>query len=423
MKGPKLETLPLPGMQDLLPSETHAWQFLERAFWNHASLYGYREIRTPILERIEIIDRTSGETSDIVTKEMFDFVDKGERTVVMRPELTAPAMRAVVEYNLCPPSTLLRLAYGGPFFRYGAIQKGRFRQAHQFGIELIGGVGPEADAEVIEFTVRFYEKLGLDNLVVLLNSIGRAECRSKYETVILDHLAPWLKDQETEVQDRARRNPLRTLDWKEESIQPLLKTMPPLTDYLEDASKARLDSIQQFLGEVGVAYRLDPSLVRGLDYYTETVFEIQSRHLGAQGSLCGGGRYDNLLAELGGLPTPSVGVGIGIERALIALEAEGFSPVAPRPDVFVISAGKDARDTVRLLTSDLRRAGVRALSDVDGKSLRSQMRQADGSGATFAIILGSDELTTGQYQVRALREQETFTVPAGEVVEWIFARR
>jgi len=410
-------------MQDLLPADTHAWQFLERAFWDHASLYGYREIRTPILERIEIIDRTSGETSDIVTKEMFDFVDKGERTVVMRPELTAPAMRAVVEYNLCPPSTLLRLAYGGPFFRYGAIQKGRFRQAHQFGIELIGGVGPEADAEVIEFTVRFYEKLGLNNLVVLLNSIGRAECRAKYETVILDHLAPWLKDQETEVQDRARRNPLRILDWKEESIQPLLQTMPPLTDYLEDASKARLDSIQQFLGEVGVAYRLDPSLVRGLDYYTETVFEIQSRHLGAQGSLCGGGRYDNLLAELGGLPTPSVGVGIGIERALIALEAEGFAPLAPRPDVFVISAGKDARDTVRLLTSDLRRAGVRALSDVDGKSLRSQMRQADGSGATFAVILGSDELTSGQYQVRALREQETFTVPAGEVVEWISARR
>ncbi len=423
MKGPKLETLPLPGMQDLLPADTHAWQFLERAFWDHASLYGYREIRTPILERIEIIDRTSGETSDIVTKEMFDFVDKGERTVVMRPELTAPAMRAVVEYNLCPPSTLLRLAYGGPFFRYGAIQKGRFRQAHQFGIELIGGVGPEADAEVIEFTVRFYEKLGLNNLVVLLNSIGRAECRAKYETVILDHLAPWLKDQETEVQDRARRNPLRILDWKEESIQPLLQTMPPLTDYLEDASKARLDSIRQFLGEVGVAYRLDPSLVRGLDYYTETVFEIQSRHLGAQGSLCGGGRYDNLLAELGGLPTPSVGVGIGIERALIALEAEGFAPLAPRPDVFVISAGKDARDTVRLLTSDLRRAGVRALSDVDGKSLRSQMRQADGSGATFALILGSDELTSGQYQVRALREQETFTVPAGEVVEWISARR
>jgi len=423
VKGPKLETLPLPGMQDLLPADTHAWQFLERAFWDHASLYGYREIRTPILERIEIIDRTSGETSDIVTKEMFDFVDKGERTVVMRPELTAPAMRAVVEYNLCPPSTLLRLAYGGPFFRYGAIQKGRFRQAHQFGIELIGGVGPEADAEVIEFTVRFYEKLGLNNLVVLLNSIGRAECRAKYETVILDHLAPWLKDQETEVQDRARRNPLRILDWKEESIQPLLQTMPPLTDYLEDASKARLDSIQQFLGEVGVAYRLDPSLVRGLDYYTETVFEIQSRHLGAQGSLCGGGRYDNLLAELGGLPTPSVGVGIGIERALIALEAEGFAPLAPRPDVFVISAGKDARDTVRLLTSDLRRAGVRALSDVDGKSLRSQMRQADGSGATFAVILGSDELTSGQYQVRALREQETFTVPAGEVVEWISARR
>ena len=410
-------------MQDLLPADTHAWQFLERAFWDHASLYGYREIRTPILERIEIIDRTSGETSDIVTKEMFDFVDKGERTVVMRPELTAPAMRAVVEYNLCPPSTLLRLAYGGPFFRYGAIQKGRFRQAHQFGIELIGGVGPEADAEVIEFTVRFYEKLGLNNLVVLLNSIGRAECRAKYETVILDHLAPWLKDQETEVQDRARRNPLRILDWKEESIQPLLQTMPPLTDYLEDASKARLDSIRQFLGEVGVAYRLDPSLVRGLDYYTETVFEIQSRHLGAQGSLCGGGRYDNLLAELGGLPTPSVGVGIGIERALIALEAEGFAPLAPRPDVFVISAGKDARDTVRLLTSDLRRAGVRALSDVDGKSLRSQMRQADGSGATFALILGSDELTSGQYQVRALREQETFTVPAGEVVEWISARR
>ncbi|CAN5464598.1 histidine--tRNA ligase [soil metagenome] len=390
------------GTQDILPSQVHHWQTLEEAFRTVAFQYGYREIRTPMFEETEVFTRTSGDTSDIVTKQMYTFLDKGDRSITLRPEGTAPVMRAVLQHNLCPPGNVLRLCYTIPFFRYERPQKGRYRQAHQFGLELVGSAAPTADAEVISATYAFYQEIGLSNVTVSLNSIGREETRARFREVVMSHFAAYLADQTEELRAKAEANPLRLLDIKDPTAKEVLKDLPPITDYLEDASRADFEALQGLLTEASIPYRLEPGIVRGLDYYTGTVFEIESSLLGAQSSLCGGGRYDGLVQQLGGPALPAVGVGMGIERMLIALEESGLLQKPLRLDAYVVTATPESAKEARALARDLREKGRSVEIVLEAASMKSQLRQAASSGAKYALILGPDEIASGTVQVRDL---------------------
>jgi len=405
------------GTEDVLPSESYRWQWLEREFVDYSKLYGYQEIRTPTFEDTGLFVRSSGETSDIVTKQMYNFLDKGGRDITLKPEVTAPAIRAVIEHNLCPPGTVCRLSYVSPIYRYERPQKGRLREAHQVGLELIGSPSVAADAEIIGLTVGFYKRLGLKETNVLLNSLGRAECRARYRQAILAHASNWLAQQPEEMQEKTKKNPLRLLDSKDPEVQELMASAPSILDFLEEVSKLRFDQLQCLLTEAGVKYTVSPGIVRGLDYYTETVFEVQSEGLGSQNSLCGGGRYDDLIKELGGPPTPSVGVAMGIERALMVLEQQDLLPPETKPDYFVaFTPGEETRRAALNIAKELRAKSLVTLMDIDGKSLNSQMRQADKTGARKVVIVGENELQSGTVTVKDLASGEQETVARDRIV-------
>lgn len=407
------------GTHDVVPSESHRWQHVERVFRELAALYGYREIRTPAFEDYELFARSSGETSEVVNKQMYDFLDKGGRRIALKPEGTAPAIRAAIEHSLLATGTITRLWYATPFWRYERPALGRYREAHQFGLELLGSPSPQADAEIIEMTVEFYRRLGIGGLKVLVNSIGRAETRARYREALLAHAEPYLKTQPEDVRERALKNPLRMLDSKDLEMQTALADAPKVLDYLEDASRQSFETLQNLLRQAGVDFDVKPEIVRGLDYYTDTVFEVQSSELGANNSLCGGGRYDNLVKELGGADTPSVGVGIGVERALIVMEALSLAIEPSRLRVYVVAATDSARELVAALASTLRQAGVSCTYDFDGRGLKAQLRQADRLEAVFAVLVGDDEMMAGTATVRDLTSGEQRSVPQGEVVEVI----
>lgn len=409
------------GTNDILPGESRQWIALETAFRAHASLYGYEEIRTPMFEDYEVFVRSAGETSDVVSKEMYDFYDKGERHVSLKPEETAPAMRAVIERNLCPPGTTLRLSYVTPIFRYDRPQKGRYRQAHQVGLELIGSPSVGADAEIIEATIRFYEKLGIPARANL-NSLGREECRQKFREALLAYAEPKIAPLGEDLLIKTRKNPLRLLDSKSPEIQAIMKDAPNVSEFLEPECKDRFKQLQDLLGEAGVSFAVDTEIVRGLDYYTETVFEVLTDKLGAQSALCGGGRYDNLAKDLGGSATPSVGVAMGIERALLVLEELGSAKPTPSIDVYLARASEDAAARVRGLSRELRDTGLSVVTDLEGRSLKSQLGQADRLGARFAVVLGGDEVGKCTAQLRALATGEQVEVPQGDLVEEIKKR-
>lgn len=391
------------GTEDVLPSQSHLWITIENEFRALTELYGYREIRTPTFEDTDLFVRTSGETSDIVSKQMYTFLDKGDRSITLKPEGTAPAMRSLLEHGLCPPGNVCRLSYVTPIFRYERPQKGRLRESHQVGLELVGSSSPMADAEVIEVTYRFYERIGIEGVVVYLNSLGREECRSRYRSAILEHAAPVLKDQSEEVRAKAEKNPLRLLDTKDPLLLEAMKTAPSVLDFLEEDSKARFEELQSLLTEAGVPFEVQPGIVRGLDYYTETVFEVLSTKLGAQSALCGGGRYDGLIKDLGGPPTPSVGVAMGIERAVMVLEEIGRAVAPDGIDVFVVSATEEAFGPAREIARDLRSNGISATFDLESRKVAGQMKQADKIHAHYAVVIGPDELAKGVVQLRDLR--------------------
>lgn len=411
------------GTEDVLPADSYKWHKIEDTFREVSRLFGYCEIRTPTFEDTDLFARTAGETSDIVTKQMYTFTDKGDRSITLKPEGTAPAMRALLQHNLCPPGTIVRMSYVTPFFRYERPQKGRLREPHQAGLELVGSASPAADAEIIEITMRFYRELGITETVAMLNSLGRSACRHAFREAILERTKAYLAGQSTEIQEKVRKNPLRLLDSKDPDAQEAVKSVPPVTDFLEDESRQRFDRIQELLTEANVPYRLAPEIVRGLDYYTETVFEVQSTRLGAQSALCGGGRYDDLIAELGGPSTPSVGVGMGIERAIIVMDDLGLFGAPPGPDAFVVQAAQSARAACQGLARTLRDAGLSVLVDIEERSMKSQLRQADKSAARFALILGDEECAKGTVQIKKLGTSEQIESPVGEVLDKLKAMR
>ena len=410
------------GTRDVLPAEAHVWRHLVAVFQGLVEGYGYGEIRTPMFEDFDLFVRSSGETSDIVSKEMYDFMDKGGRHVSLKPEGTAPAMRAYLEHSLAQPGQVTRLWYYTPIFRYGRPQKGRYRQAHQVGLELIGSSSPRADAEVIEITMEFYRRLGLSGLKVVLNSIGRLKARELYQAALLKFLATWMSDQSEEEQAKVRKNPLRVLDTKDANLRTLLAEAPQVTSFLEDESRAHFETVQLLLTDAGVPYELDPQCVRGLDYYTDTVFEVLSNDLGAQSSLCGGGRYDNLIGEMGGPSTPSVGVAMGVERAILVMEQLGKLPKPGVLDAFVI-AGPNEADIAAGLARRLREQGLSVQTDLDTRGFKQQFKQADRSGARFAIVVGESEAAGGFLTLKNLGQGSQTQVGEAEAITAIKAER
>lgn len=391
------------GTHDILPGEIYRWQAAEQAFLRLVTQYGYREIRTPIFEDTELFVRTSGDTSEVVTKQMYSFKDKGDRDLTLKPEGTAPVMRAYLEHRLAGDGQPVRLCYvATPVFRYERPQKGRYRQHHQLGCELIGVASPEADAEIIEIAIRTYQALGIGSLQVKLNSIGRAATREAYREALLAHAQPVLKDMDPEDRARAERNPLRMLDSKDPVMIEALQNAPKVLDYLEPESKSAFDSLCSILTEAQIPFVISPEIVRGLDYYTDTVFEVHSTALGAQTALCGGGRYDGLLKALGGPPTPSVGFGMGLERALLVQESQGALPTEPRIAAFLIAADDAGRSRLRTLAAELRSSGISATYDMDGRSLKAQIKLADRIGAQYAVILGEKEIADRTATVKEL---------------------
>ncbi|HLK15395.1 MAG TPA: histidine--tRNA ligase, partial [Fimbriimonadaceae bacterium] len=383
---------------------------------------GYERIETPTFEATELFTRGVGQSTDIVTKEMYTFTDRGGRSVTLKPEGTAPAIRAVVEHSLLQQGTPLRLYYITSMFRYERPQHGRLRELHQVGLELIGSETPRADAEIIEATVAFYHAIGLSGVTVHLNSLGTTECRARYREQLLKFAEPYLKSQPDEVRARAERNPLRMLDFKDPEAIEALKGAPVMLDSLSDDARARFERVQALLSGAGIRFEVRPNIVRGLDYYAHTVFEIHSDKLGAQSQICGGGRYDGLVKELGGPPLGCVGVGVGVERTLIAQAAEGGCTDVRGIDVCVVCAGAAALDPADRLARELRADGLSVVTDVDERNLKNQFKHADRVSARFAAILGEDELAADTVTLRDMASSDQVSVPRGRILEELRSR-
>ncbi|MEZ2264556.1 histidine--tRNA ligase [Pseudomonas aeruginosa] len=398
------------GMNDILPEQTPAWRYLERTFAGLLDGYGYSEIRLPILEFTELFARGIGEGTDVVDKEMYTFLDRNGESLTMRPEGTAGCVRAVLEHGLSGGGQVQKLWYTGPMFRYEKPQKGRYRQFHQIGVEVFNLPGPDIDAELIILTWRLWQKLGMAEAVTLqLNTLGSSEARARYREALVAYLQERFEQLDEDSQRRMTTNPLRILDSKVESTQALLVGAPTLHDYLDEESIAHFEGLKARLDAVGLRYEINQKLVRGLDYYCRTAFEWVTDKLGAQGTVCGGGRYDGLVSQFGGKPTPGVGFAMGVERLVLLLETLGVIPAElNRPaDLYVCAFGEPAELAALTLAEQLRSAipGIRLLVNAGAGSFKSQFKKADKSGARFALILGEDEVANRVVGFKPLRDE------------------
>ena len=397
------------GMNDILPEQTPAWRYLESTLASLLDGYGYREIRLPIVEYTELFARGIGEGTDVVDKEMYTFLDRNEESLTLRPEGTAGCVRAVLEHGLSGGGQVQKLWYAGPMFRYEKPQKGRYRQFHQVGVEAFNLPGPDVDAELIVLTWRLWQQLGLADAVTLqLNSLGSSEARAAYRDALVAYLQERFERLDEDSQRRMTTNPLRILDSKNAETQALLVGAPTLADYLDDESRAHFEGVKARLDAAGIRYEINNRLVRGLDYYNRTVFEWVTDKLGAQGTVCAGGRYDGLVSQLGGKPTPGVGFAMGVERLVLLLETLELLPAELNSpaDLYLCAFGEAAELAGLALAERLRDAipGVRLLVNSGGGSFKSQFKKADKSGARFALILGEDELTARVVGCKPLRD-------------------
>jgi len=413
-------------MNDILPGESSAWQYLEGVLRDVVQAYGYQEIRLPLVEKTELFKRSIGEVTDIVEKEMYTFDDRNGDSLTLRPEGTASCVRACMEHGLLH-NQVQRLWYAGPMFRHERPQKGRYRQFHQIGVEAFGMAGPDIDAEMIFMTARMWEQLGLKGAVLQINSLGTSAARAEYRTA----LVAWLRDHEAALDDDSRRrlesNPLRILDSKNPEMQSLIEAAPRLPDYLDEESRVHFTELCELLDRAGLAYEVNPRLVRGLDYYSKTVFEWVTDQLGAQGTICAGGRFDGLVEQLGGKPTAAIGFALGLERLLALLQAGGVELPANVPHVYLVLNGEQGVQQGMVLAEKLRIAlpGLRLLTNCGNGSFKSQFKRADKSGAEYALVLGDDEAAKGVLLLKPLRhkaEQEVLSAEAvsarlGELLE------
>jgi len=397
------------GMNDILPARTPVWRYLEGTFAELLEAYGYSEIRLPIVEYTELFARGIGEGTDVVDKEMYTFRDRNDESLTLRPEGTAGCVRAVLEHGMTGGGQVQKLWYTGPMFRYEKPQKGRYRQFHQIGVEVFNQPGPDVDAELIVLTARLWQRLGMADAVTLqLNSLGSSEARARYRDALVAYLQQRFDQLDEDSQRRLSTNPLRILDSKNAQTQALLADAPTLADYLDEESRTHFEGLKARLDAVGIAYEINPKLVRGLDYYGRTVFEWVTDKLGAQGTVCAGGRYDGLVGQFGGKPTPGVGFAMGVERLVLLLETLELVPASlcREPHAYICAFGEAAELSALALAERLRDAlpGLRLLVNAGGGSFKSQFKKADKSGARFALILGENELASRMVGFKPLRD-------------------
>lgn len=411
------------GTQDILPKDSYKWQYIENKLHELMKIYNYKEIRTPIFESTDLFSRGVGDSTDVVQKEMYTFKDKGDRSLTLRPEGTASVVRSFIENKMQGNANQpVKLYYTGPMFRYERKQKGRYRQFVQFGVEAIGSENPAIDVEIIAMLVHIYQSFGLKNLKLVINSIGDAESRADYSKALQEHFEPVIDTFCQDCQNRLYTNPMRILDCKVDRDKEAVKNAPKITEYLNDYSKSYFEEVKTLLDEIGIEYEIDSNLVRGLDYYTHTAFEVMSNAegFGAITTLCGGGRYNGLLELLDGPKETGIGFALSIERLLLAVEAEGIEiEQEDSIDLFIATMGEQADHYSVELLNKLRLAGISCDKDYLSRKLKGQMKQADRLNATYTIVIGEDELQKEQVEVKNMKTGESEPVAFSELENYL----
>lgn len=400
-----LITKAIKGTKDVLPKDVHKNQYIEATALDIASKFGYKEIRTPVFEHTELFQRGVGDTTDVVQKEMYTFDDKGGRSITLRPEGTSGAVRSYLENGLCNEALPQKVCYLTSCYRYEKPQAGRLREFHQFGVECFGSASPLADAEIIALAKSLFDTLGVKDLSLEINSIGCPTCRAEYHKALKEYFSSRKDELCDTCKSRLDRNPMRILDCKSPICHEIAEGAPVVIDYLCDECKEHFENVQKYLKAQNIEYTINPQIVRGLDYYTKTVFEFVSNSIGAQGTVCGGGRYDGLVEELGGQHTPSLGCAIGIERLMLLMEAQGCEfPEAEKPDLFIVALGEKATLKAVEIAKDMREEGFSALLDLNQRSVRAQMKYADKLGAKFNVVIGDNEV---EAKIAKLKNMQT----------------
>ena len=408
------------GTKDVLPADAYKWHFVEDTARKIAARYNLKEIRTPVFEHTELFLRGVGDTTDIVNKEMYTFLDKGERSITLKPEGTAGVVRSFIENGLASGVLPLKMYYITPVFRYERPQAGRLREHHQFGVEIFGGKGSETDAEVILLARDYIAALGVEGVELNLNSIGCKHCRPKFNEALKEYLRPHLPEMCDTCRSRFDKNPLRILDCKEEICSKINENAPKTVDFLCDECREHFEKLKEILDACGVKYKLNPKLVRGLDYYSKTVFEFVSTSIGSQGTVLGGGRYDTLIENLGGPQVPAVGFGSGIERMLLVLENTGKRIPEEAPlGAYIAGLDDEGRKAAFQLCDTLRKTGISAEFDHAARSVKAQFKYAGKVGAKYVVVIGSNELESGEYTVKNMADSTSETVKAERVAEYL----
>lgn len=402
-----LITKAIKGTKDVLPKDVHKNQYIEATALDIASKFGYKEIRTPVFEHTELFQRGVGDTTDVVQKEMYTFDDKGGRSITLRPEVTAGAVRSYLENGLCNEALPQKVCYLTSCYRYEKPQAGRLREFHQFGVECFGSASPLADAEIIALAKSLFDTLGVKDLSLEINSIGCPTCRAEYHKALKEYFSSRKDELCDTCKSRLDRNPMRILDCKSPICHEIADGAPVVIDYLCDECKEHFENVQKYLKAQNIEYTINPQIVRGLDYYTKTVFEFVSNSIGAQGTVCGGGRYDGLVEELGGQHTPSLGFAMGIERLMLLMEAQGCEfPEAEKPDLFIVALGEKATLKAVEIAKDMREEGFSALLDLNQRSVRAQMKYADKLGAKFNVVIGDNEVEAKTAKLKNMQTGE-----------------
>lgn len=410
------------GTNDILPNEVYKWQFVENRMLETARMFGFEEIRVPVFEHTEVFKRSVGDTTDVVQKEMYTFDDKGGRSITLRPELTAGVIRSLIEKGLVNGALPLKVCYIGGCYRYEKPQAGRLREFHQFGVECVGAAAPNADAEVIALARQVLDSIGIEKISLEINSIGCPECRKKYSQALKDYFKANIDTLCDTCKDRLDRNPMRILDCKSPVCKELAKNAPVVLDYLCEDCEEHFKNVKKHLDAAGIEYTVNPHIVRGLDYYTRTVFEFVSGDIGAQSTVCGGGRYDGLIKQMGGQPTASLGFAMGIERLMMVLESQKTElPKQSGCDLYIAQMGEDASLTATALCNDLRAEGFKVQTDICGKGLKAQMKFADKIGASFTMVLGDDELQNKKANLKNMTTGEQTEVSLENLSEDLFS--
>lgn len=403
------------GMQDLLPGQSEKWAVAEKAMREEAELYGFKFIRTPVLEHTELFERSVGDSSDIVEKEMYTFLDKGDRSVTLRPEGTAGALRAVLENGLHNQALPLKLMYVSSCYRYEKPQSGRYREFFQFGLEIFGAAFPIADAQLICVAKSILDRLGIKDISLEINSIGCLSCRKKYNEAVKDYFMQNENKLCPTCQNRLARNPMRIFDCKNPKCAELCKGAPIILDYICDDCSKHFESLKNYLNTVNISYKTNPKIVRGLDYYSRTVFEFICKLEGSSLTVCGGGRYDGLSELIGGPVLPAIGFGMGIERILMIMENQGIEfPSSSVPEIYIVSLDDDSRSKAFKLCELLKSSSIFAEVDIAGRNFKSQMKYADKIGATYSLVIGSEEIETNKAKLKEMKTGKEFEISIGE---------